>query len=107
VYRRENDIYRQFIEECITEDKHKKLSLIELYSQFKEWFRDSLPNHSLPIKNEIEEYFCKIWGEPIKGKQWSGYRIRTIQDDIEDGEVVILEDGDLVDYNDDANLPVM
>jgi P4 family phage/plasmid primase-like protien len=107
VYRRENDIYRQFIEECITEDKHKKLSLIELYSQFKEWFRDSLPNHSLPIKNEIEEYFCKIWGEPIKGKQWSGYRIRTIQDDIEDGEVVILEDGDLIDYNDDTNLPVM
>ena len=107
VYRKENDSYRQFIEECITEDKTKKLSLAELYSQFKEWFRDSLPNHSLPIKNEIEEYFCKIWGEPDKSKKWLGYRVRTIQDDIEDGDVVILNDDDLVDYNDNVNLPVM
>ena len=30
--------------------------LIELYSQFKEWFRDSMPNHQLPIKNEVKEF---------------------------------------------------
>ena len=107
-YRKENDIYRQFIEECIAEDPDKTLSLTELYTQFKDWFRDSLPHHNLPIKNEVEEYFIRVWDEPAKGKKWKGYRIRTLQDDIEDGDAVILDDDDLVDYGDDGkNLPPM
>lgn len=106
-YKKENDIYRQFIEECIVEDDSKKLSLNELNSQFKEWFKDGFPYHTLPIKNEIEEYFTKAWDEPGKGKKWSGYRLRTLQDDIEDGEAIILGDEDLVDYDNDNNLPDM
>jgi P4 family phage/plasmid primase-like protien len=108
VYRKQNDIYRQFIEECIVEDKDKMLSLAELYSQFKDWFKDSLPNQNLPIKNEIEEYFTKVWDDPDKGKKWKGYRIRTIQDDIDNGDAVVLEGDDLVDYGEDGkNLPSM
>jgi P4 family phage/plasmid primase-like protien len=108
VYRKENDIYRQFIEECIAEDADKKLSLTELYTQFKEWFRDSLPHHNLPIKNEVEEYFSRIWDEPEVGKKWKGYRIRTLADDIDSGDAVILDDEDLVDYDDNGkNLPPM
>jgi P4 family phage/plasmid primase-like protien len=108
VYRKQNDIYRQFIEECIVEDKDKVVSLIEIYTQFKEWFKDSLPHHTVPIKNEVEEYFIKVWDEPERGKKWKGYRIRTLQDDIDDGEVVILEDDDLIDYDEDnKNLPNM
>ena len=41
-----------------------------------------------------------------EGKKWSGYRIRTLQDDIEDGDAIILDDSDLVDY-DTSNLPDM
>lgn len=101
IYRKENDIYRQFVDECITIDKNSSLSLVELYSQFKDWFKDSLPNQTLPIKNEVEEYFSKLWDEP-KNKKWKGYRIRTLQDDINDGDVIILEEDDLVDYESDA-----
>ena len=110
VYRKENDIYRQFIEECITEDNDRKLSLTELYSAFKDWFRDSLPHHNLPIKNEVEEYFIRIWDEPDKGKKWKGYRIRTLQDDVNDGDAIILGDEDLINYDDEdgiKNLPSM
>lgn len=108
VYRKENDIYRQFIEECIAEDADKILSLTELYTQFKDWFRDSLPHHNLPIKNEVEEYFCRVWDEPEKGKKWKGYRIRTLADEVEDGDAIILDDDDLVDYDEDGkNLPPM
>jgi hypothetical protein len=90
------------------EDPDKKLTLIELYSQFKDWFKESFPFHSLPIKNEVEEYFIKVWDEPEKGKKWSGYRVRTLQDDIEDGDAIVLDDGDLVDYDDNkSNLPQM
>jgi hypothetical protein len=81
---------------------------LQRYTQFKEWFRDSLPHHNLPIKNEVEEYFSRVWDEPEKGKKWKGYRIRTLQDDIEDGDAIILNEDDLVDYDEDGkNLPPM
>lgn len=82
-YRKQNDIYRQFIEEQITEEKNSYMSLTELYSLFKEWFRDSLPGHSVPVKNEIEDYFIKLWGLPEEGKRWKGYKQR---------QIVIVED---------------
>ena len=97
-YRRENDIYRQFIEESIIEDDYS-LSLSELYAQFKEWFKEGWPNMTLPIKNDVREYFDKLWGENSNGViKWHGYRIRTIRDDVDSGDVVILDENDFVDY---------
>jgi phage/plasmid-associated DNA primase len=106
VYRRQNDKFREFSEENIIEDKKSVITLSELYAQFREWFRESMPGHSLPIKKEIEDYFTKLWGETDRGKKWEGYRIRTLADDVEDGSVVILEEEDLVDYDGGtSNLP--
>ena len=34
-YKRKNDIYRQFVEDIIIDDFAAKISLIEVYSQFK------------------------------------------------------------------------
>lgn len=99
IYRKQNDVYRQFIEETIIEDATKYISLTELYSMFKDWFKDSLPNHTLPNKNEVEEYFVKLWGSTEPGKKWKGYRQRTIQDDVDDGNAVILGEDDLEDYS--------
>lgn len=101
MYRRQNDIYRQFIEECIIEDD-ALLSLAEIYAQFKEWFKEGWPNMSLPIKNEVKEYFEKLWGDSERGVKWRGYRIRTIQDDVDDGSAVVLTDDDLVNYDQDG-----
>lgn len=98
IYRRQNDIYRQFVEESIVEDPNKSMSLAELYNLFKEWFKESLPGHSLPVKNEVEEYFAKIWGLP-EAKRWKGYRQKTLKDDIENGDAIVLTEEDLVDYN--------
>jgi P4 family phage/plasmid primase-like protien len=101
VYRKQNDILLQFVDECIIEDSSKMMSLAELYNLFKEWFKESLPGHTVPVKNEIEEYFCKIWGLPDKGKSWSGYRQKTLKDDLDSGDIVILEEDDLVNYEDE------
>jgi P4 family phage/plasmid primase-like protien len=98
IYRRQNDIYRQFIEESIIEDPNKSMSLAELYNLFKDWFKESLPGHTVPVKNEIEEYFVKIWGTP-EAKKWKGYRQKTLKDDIENGEAIVLTEDDLVDYS--------
>jgi len=108
IYRRQNDIYRQFIEECIAEDDSGCLSITEMYSHFKDWFKEGWPNMSLPIKNEVKEYFERLWGESDRGVKWNGYRIRTLQDDLDSGEVVILDENDLVKYSDDGKaLPPM
>uniref|UniRef100_A0A6C0D0F3 SF3 helicase domain-containing protein n=1 Tax=viral metagenome TaxID=1070528 RepID=A0A6C0D0F3_9ZZZZ len=106
IYRKQNDIYRQFIEECIIEENEVSLTMIELYAQFKEWFKESFPHHSIPIKNEVKEYFERLWGDCDRGCKWKGYRIRTLQDNIDSGDAVVLEEEDLVDYeNNGKKLP--
>jgi P4 family phage/plasmid primase-like protien len=79
-YQKQNDIYRQFVEECIVEDEKAYIVLGLLYNAFKEWYRESMPNHTVPIKNEVEEYFSKLWGYPLEGKRWKGYRTRMDKD---------------------------
>lgn len=102
IYRRQNDIYRQFVEECIIEGTDTYLNLTEMYAQFKDWFKESFPHISLPIKNEVKEYFENLWGDCERGGRWHGYRIRTLQDDLDSGDAVILEDDDLVEYGNDG-----
>jgi P4 family phage/plasmid primase-like protien len=109
IYRRQNDIYRQFIEENITEDPNSVISLSEMYAHFKEWFKEGWSNMTVPIKNEVKEYFEKLWGDTEKGYRWKGYRIRTLQEELESGNAVILEEDDLVNYvlEDGKALPPM
>lgn len=107
MYKRQNDVYRQFIEECIVE-ANSYLNLVELYAQFKEWFREGFPGNQIPVRNEVKEYFTRQWGEPERGCKWYGYRIRTLQDDIDSGEAVVLDEDDLVNYDEDGKcLPPM
>ena len=96
-YRKKNDIYRQFIEECIIDDAKAKISLLELYTAFKEWFKESLPNHQIPVKNDVLTYFTKSWGEPGRGVRWMGKRMRKLQDDVDSGNAIVF------DEEDDAN----
>ena len=98
LYRKQNDIYRQFVEECILDHSKSCISLLELYTHFKDWFRDSLPHHTVPIKNEVKEYFLKLWGDSDPGCTWTGYRIRSLADDIAAGDAVVLDEEDLVNY---------
>lgn len=94
LYKKQNDIYRQFIEECIVEAKEGIITLMELYSSFKNWYKESMPGHQLPVKQEIEDYFSKVWGTPEYGKKWIGYRGKTQQDGIEAGDIVVLGKND-------------
>jgi P4 family phage/plasmid primase-like protien len=99
MYRKQNDIYRQFVDECIVES-NSHITILQLYTTFRDWFKLGFPGHQLPVKNEIQEYFTKLWNEPEKGIKWFGYRIRTLDEEIEDGTAVILSDEDLINYDD-------
>jgi len=100
MYKKQNDINRQFIEQCIVDEESARINISELYTQFKEWFKDSFPGRTLPNKNKVREYFTKLWGEPRSGKiLWDGHRLRTMKDDIAEGNCVVLEEKDLATYN--------
>ena len=96
-YRRRNDIYRQYMDECIIEKEGALLSLIELYTSVKDWFKESLPGQRIPEKTEVKDYFIGAWSSPDRGTKWKGYKIRTLEDDIESGDVIILNGNNEVD----------
>ncbi len=84
-YRLRNDIYAQFVQESIMEDAKGSITLSEVYAIFKEWHKESLPNHNIPIKADLKEQLVRRWGEPsVKESRWKGYRIRTTEDNEED-----------------------
>jgi len=94
IYRRQNDIYKQFTEENIVEEKGKILSLNDLYYQFKDWLKEAMPGHPIIPKIDVGEYFKRLWGEFDHGKSWEGFRIRTIQDDVKSGNIILVESED-------------
>ena len=100
-YRKKNDIYRQFVEESITDDPGGSLTLGEMYSTFKSWFKEAMPNHSIPVRNDVATYFTSAWGPPTRGMKWSGHRLRTLKDDVQAGDAIVIGDG-----NDDTSVHV-
>ena len=81
LYKKNNDTYRQFIEEYVIEDKKSIIRLKELYETYKQWFKENNPNQTIPDKNTVEEYFLRLWGEfnTNNGKEWKGFRFVTDQ----------------------------
>jgi P4 family phage/plasmid primase-like protien len=107
-YRRNNDVFLQYIAEKIIEDHDNPkavMSIVETYNSFKVWFGDSYPNlhHSIPSKEDMREELIAKWGELNKSHRWTGYRIRTTEDDEKEGKAIILREDDLAedDNNDD------
>lgn len=90
-YRKRNDIYRQFVEETIVNDDDSSVSLSELYTSFKSWFKEALPNHVIPVKNDVSTYFTKAWGSPEPGVKWPGKRLRTLKDDMKEGNAFVVD----------------
>lgn len=80
IYRKQNDFYRQFAEEFIEETEQSNiLTIDEIWVYFKEWYRDSYPHHSQPVKIKVRDQYIKILGNPCPeydGIAWAGFRIK-------------------------------
>lgn len=98
LYQKRNDSYRQFIEELIVKDDTSFITLPDLHFAYKDWYKEGFPGSQLPTKNDVCEYFNKAWGEHDNFK-WRGFRVKTLEDQVEDGEAFLLEETDLVQYN--------
>lgn len=98
-YRKENDIYRQFTEENIVEMPNATITLSDLYTCFKNWYKDTGFLNAI-VKSEVEDYFADNWGEPIgRNKKWKGYSIRD--NNVEDPQAININN-----ENDEDFLPL-
>lgn len=69
-YWEENDIYGKFETDCIAEaftpdgerDMEQKVTMNELYAEFKTWFRSSYPTSKLPNRDIVKAAYQKKWG---------------------------------------------
>ena len=93
LYQKQNDRYRQFVEEKIMKSPDSFIELNELNKEFKDWYKEAFPGYgsAIPDKNEIREYFIKLWGDLDKGIRWKGYRIKEMRDFVDNGEGVEVE----------------
>lgn len=89
-YRQKNDIYTQYMNERVITDDEKSVSYVDLYDDFKTWSRDSMPNIKIPCRPDVVDDLSKLLGK-TRGKFWHGYRLRTEEDDIRDGQIVKIE----------------
>lgn len=85
-YKARNDVYLQFVTECIEDcEPDKGMSTTSLYNAFKEWFKASVTNIQLPSKADVTLAMSKIWNiQPEKAK-FMGKAIKRVED--EDDEV--------------------
>ena len=95
MYQKQNDSYRKYIDENIFEDKKSYITSVELHNDFKIWYREANPGSTVPTRTDVEEYFGKVWGHPLPGMKWKGYRKKTLDDEIESGEAFYIDDEDL------------
>ncbi len=103
LYRKNNDVFLQFVIEKIvkdTEDTKASMSLVEAYASFREWFKQSFPNITIPDKGDMQEDLLKRWGKVGLNHKWKGYRLRSAEDDEKDGLAIVLREEDLLNEED-------
>ena len=91
IYRENNDIFYQFVNEKFVVDKKDKeeIKLSQVYEVFKSWFRDSFPNLKVPTKNELKEDLSIRWKEHmLKNGSFKSIREKSLyeKDDDKDEE---------------------
>ena len=95
LYRKKNDLYRQFIDERVIDDPEGKVTIDEIYVGFKDWFKESHPGQTIPPKSDVKEYCVKAWGEPVRRSTWLGRRSVSLDEEIAQGNAFLVGANDL------------
>ena len=82
-YWRDNDVYAQFAADTIQEvytpsgdrDAGARVTLSEIYGEFKTWFRDAFPGNKVPERSIVRTELSSRWGR-MHGNAWHGIRIK-------------------------------
>jgi phage/plasmid-associated DNA primase len=80
-YKTSNDVYQQFIDECLEKvdkkDSPPVVRWIEIQNTFRAWYKENHPSYSkdCPGKLEMKKQFVKRIGPANHQGRWVGYKI--------------------------------
>ena len=90
MYRAENDYYLQFASDVLKRDPNSRISFNDFYTAFKAWYREAFGLNA-PPKNEVRMEMINKWGNLHADGCWSGYRVKRLEDQIEEGEAAVVD----------------
>ncbi len=82
-YKNKNDFYGIFVSERIRLDAEETVTMNDLFISFKDWFKDSNENSTMPSKQDVKDYFVRAWGSPENGILWRGRGLMMEENDEE------------------------
>ena len=85
-YRKDNDIFLQFVTDTVVEQNGGRISPVDLYAIFRDWFRSGFPGTRLPPRPDLVKYLTKRWGKLGKSGRWRGFSLREATDIVSDDE---------------------
>ena len=73
----DKDYFKKFLVEKVKDTKSQKhkVSLHELYDEFKDWCREMRPGTRIVNGDAFELEVIRIWSKPNEGKSWTGKRL--------------------------------
>jgi P4 family phage/plasmid primase-like protien len=80
-YKNRNDVYAQFVAECVVDRQDASVHLTTLYESFRDWFKTSVGS-AVPTKLEAREAFVKVLGQPVNHK-WEGKLLQIAGEDMD------------------------
>lgn len=70
MYMHDNDMYKQFEDQCVFENQGAKISPTALFTHLKEWYKEEYPGQTLPNRSDVRKHFLNKWGELTKSRHW-------------------------------------
>lgn len=74
--RRDYDIFSQFVEQCLEDNRDKLTPFESIFSRFQFWCEEENVKSKLYTKTEIKKYLADIFGKEINEKNKNGFRLR-------------------------------
>ena len=88
-YQKSNDIFLEFIDENIKEKTNSFISLENIYSIYKMWFKSSYSMEKCQPKKNLKEYLEKKYGKINNKKGWNGLEINIMNFDSDEEDSVL------------------
>lgn len=91
-YQKMNDVFIEFVDDCIAKDPESNIKLEDTYKRFKEWWKENFSGKA-PIRKDMKAALEKKLGKYKRSTKggWFGYRLchPGEDEDDENNEVVI------------------
>jgi P4 family phage/plasmid primase-like protien len=78
-YKKDSDIFFEFTNDLvdITKNEEDKVTTLDLYRMFKEWYKENSDSNNIYRKREVEKYFVDVVGLKMLGKTLIGLKLKV------------------------------